>query len=129
MASSVIPFLAVQKFHQIVGIYPSGPNQKKCSINATNTIFLISSAQFTLTSAAFIAVSANSMIEYGFGFYTTICAVNSTVIYILYMWQLENTLNFIENCKGFIAKRKYHFEYPSTHNIILLPNPTVNVLA
>lgn len=62
--------------------------------------------QFLLTSIAFLAFEATSMFDYGFGFFTLITMANATVIYILFIGQLENTFDFIENCEKFIGKSK-----------------------
>lgn len=110
MASSIQLFRFVQKCHQIVGIYPSHPNQRRCSINPRNTIFLIASIQYAITTIAFFAFEANSMFDYGFGFFLLICILNITVNYLTFIWQLENMLDFIEMCEEFIEKSKYHLE-------------------
>lgn len=111
MASSIEPFQFALKFHQTIGICPSLNNREQCSFTMKNTIFLMSSAQFTLSAAAFFVYSADSMFEYGFGFYTSICGVNSTVMYGLWMWQMGNNLKFVKNCREFIERSMYLHKY------------------
>lgn len=107
MAGSVKYFQFVQKFHQIIGVYPSQSNQKHCSINWIQVIFLINSALFLFTTAAFILIEAKSMFDYGFTFYAFSCMINVIVIYLTFIRQSENTLKYIENCEQFIEKSKY----------------------
>lgn len=104
MVDSIKLFQFVQKFHKFIGIYPSERNQTKCSINTTNTIFLISFAQFLLSSIAFLAFDADSMLGYGFGFFVLISIVVGNIIYLLFIWKLHATLKFIESGQGFIEK-------------------------
>lgn len=52
----------------------------------------------------------NYMFDYGFGFFTFICIMNITVIYLKFIWQSQITLKFIGNCEGFIGKSENYFE-------------------
>lgn len=110
MVGTIKLFQFIQKFHKIIGIYPSQAKRKQCPINLTQTIFLICSAQIMFTSAAFSVFEAKSMIDYGFGFYMLISIINIIVIYLVFIWQSQNTLKFIETCEEFIEKSKYCFE-------------------
>lgn len=107
MAGSIKLFQFIQKTYQTIGISPSKLNSKKCSINPKNTAFLIFLTQYTLTTVGFLMFDAYSMFDFGFAFFNLLSIINPTVIYLLFIWKLENTLNFIEKCEIFIAKSKY----------------------
>lgn len=106
MTGSIKLFQHIQKFHQIVGIHSSQSNQKQWSAILGKTIFLISSAQLTFTIVAFLLFDAKSMFDYGLAFYILIALINNTGNYLFFIWRSENTFKFIENCVGFIEKRK-----------------------
>lgn len=111
MAKSLKLFQFVQKIHRAVGIQPLQPNQKWWHINLRNAIFLISSIQLLVTSIAFLMLEAQSMLDYGFGFFLTLCVINTIVIYVLFIWQFGNTLEFINNCEELIQTSKFHFVF------------------
>lgn len=106
MARSVKLFQFVQKFHRAIGIHTSPSNQQQHSIISRKTISLISFVQFALTTVGFLAFDAKSMFDYGFALFTSICVINGIVIYVLFVCEAENTVNFIRNCEAFIEKSK-----------------------
>lgn len=108
MAGSTKLFQFVRKCHQIFGIYSQQPNQKQQSINWIQTLFLISLALFMFTTAGFLLFVATSMFDFGFIFFSLITVTNSTAIYLIFIWQLRNTLEFIENCEKFIGKSEIY---------------------
>lgn len=101
MADSIKLFQFFHKVHQIIGIYPSRANTKQCSINPQNTAVFACFSQVIFTTIAF-AVEAKSMFDFGFGFFVIIDILNSVAIYLLFVQQLENTLEFIKNCERFL---------------------------
>lgn len=58
------------------------------------------------TNAAFLAFEAESMFSYGLAFYVLIAMINGIVIYLSFIFQIENTLKYIGTCEEFIAKSK-----------------------
>lgn len=50
--------------------------------------------------------ATKSMFDYGFGFFMLVDIINVTVIYLLFVWQLESTIKYIENCEMFVGKSK-----------------------
>lgn len=64
MASSLKLLQFFQKCHKIIGIYPSQPNQKHCSITTTNTIAVISFTQLMLTMAGFLVYETVFLFDY-----------------------------------------------------------------
>lgn len=100
-------FKFVQKVHQTIGIFPTQSNQKPCRINSMNTVFLICFAQILFSTAAYLAFEAKSMFEYGFTFYILVGITNSIAVYLIFIWQAQSTLEFIENCEKFIEARKW----------------------
>lgn len=67
-------------------------------------MFLIVCAEYLLTTAAFLVFEAKSIFEYGFVFYMLITAINTTSIYLIFVWQSANTYKFIENFEGFLER-------------------------
>lgn len=106
MATSIKLFQFIQNIHQIIGIYPSVMNQKLCAINSRNATLIIFLTQFILTMVAFLVFEAKSVFDFGFGFFTLISTINIFVVYLLLIWQFENTVEFIDNCEAFIKKSK-----------------------
>lgn len=104
MAESIKLFQFLQKFHQIIGIYPHQSNQKQRSTNWTKIVFLISFTEFLFTTIAFLLFEAKSMFDYGLVFYLLVSLINDSATYLILIWQSKNTLKFIENCVGFIEK-------------------------
>lgn len=92
----------VQRCHQAMGIFPSKGHETHRSINSKSAFFLMFIPQSMATTAAFLAGGGNSMFEYGYGSFVLISALNAFVIYALFMWQMENTLELIEICEDFI---------------------------
>lgn len=100
MAGPVKSFQSFQKFHQIIGLNPSR------SFFARRTLFLIGEAVLMVPSCAYLLFEAKSMFAYGYGFFVVSCTFVSFAIYLIYVWQLENILKYIESCDEFIAKSK-----------------------
>lgn len=107
MVSSNQLFQFIQKTHQAIGIHPSQSEQKQCSINLKNKIFLFVNAENTVTTIAFIVFDAKSIIDYGIAFFVMSTTINITIIHSLFTWQVENTLKFFENCEEFIEMSLY----------------------
>lgn len=107
MATSQNLFQFIQKFYQTIGIYSCVEKSlKKCAINPRNMIILILLTLYTLTMVAFLLFDAETMFDYGFGFYAIIAIINFILNYLLFIWKFEKTVIFIENCTEFIEKSK-----------------------
>ena len=106
MDDSLELFQFIKQFYQIVGIYSSQSNQKYCSINSRNSILLFSFVQFLIPTVAFLFFKAESILDYGQSFFILVSTIESVVLYAILIWQMQNILKFIENCKGFIEKRE-----------------------
>lgn len=117
MASSIKLFQFIQKFHKIIGIdlYQQLVDHEQYSVNSINIIFLISFAQIICTTIAFLVFEAKSFFAYGFSFFTIICVISSAVIYLIFIWQSQNTSKFIENCERFIEESKYYTTNHKNH--------------
>lgn len=113
MASSIKLFQSFLEIHKFIGIHSSQPNQKQWSFNSRNEIFLIISAEFAFSTAAFCVFDATSMFDYGFASYIIITIVTSIIIYLLFVWEFDETLDFVENGERFIEKSKSKKSQPS----------------
>lgn len=114
MANSIKFLQFFQKFHQILGIFPPQSVENQRSTDFTKIISLIFCAQFMFTTAAFFVFEAKSMLDY-FAFFIIISVITSIFIYLIFIWQSQNTLKFIGNCEEFIEKSKNCSE----HELIL----------
>lgn len=47
------------------------------------------------------------MFDYGFAFFLLVSIANAVAIYLILIWQSENTLKLITSCEGFIGASKY----------------------
>lgn len=97
-------FQFAQQCQEIFGIYSSQLSQRYFSTSSTRAIIKFFCAQLFFTTAAFFVFEAKSMFDYGFSFSMAIAAANGFAVYIIFIWQSENTLKFIGNCEGFIEK-------------------------
>lgn len=107
MASSIRVFQFIQKFQRFFGIYQPQPHQEEYSLNFKNKIFLIAFAPYGLTVIAFLVFEANSIFDFAFAFIALVSIAYSILTYLLFIWQAENTVQFIENCEKFIEKSTY----------------------
>lgn len=94
-------FTIIQKLYQIIGV---------TNKNGIRTyFFLFCFAQFSFSSAAHLLFEASSLTEYGLVFYVSI----TTAIYALF-WQMENTVDYIDNVEKFIQKSERFFNNSTT---------------
>lgn len=98
MTSSMKLFEFVQECHQSVGICSIQTNQKQRPIFSTKIISLISSAQITFTTAAFLVIVGSTLFDYGFAFYMLITEINSFVIYLILA--IEKYVNIYQKLRG-----------------------------
>lgn len=113
MVGSKIKFFHFfQKCHRILGIDPCQFNQKKRqrSTNSRKTIFLISYSQLIIGMMTYICFETKSLFDYGFVCFIVISIFASTAIYLIFIWQSQNTGKFIKNCEIFIEKSEYRSE-------------------
>lgn len=108
MAGSIKIFQFIQNFHGVIGISPAQSFEQQRSINSRNAIFLVSCAQEMFAIVAFLIFEAQTMFDYGFGFFGGMSLLLSIVVYVIFIRQSENTFKFIENCEAFIEKSKQH---------------------
>lgn len=108
MTGPIKLFQFFQKFNQWIGIDASQPNQKSNIATILNrSIFVLCSAQLMFSIAAFIVIEASSMFEFGLLVCMYLCAIVPIVIYLIFIWQYQNILEYIGNCENFIRKSKY----------------------
>lgn len=107
MTTSIKLFQFFQKFYEIIGIHSAQANFK-----LSKTTCLIFLQMFTVTTVAYLVFDAKSMLDYGFGFFSLIYSINFNVMYLIFIWEFENTTKFIARCEEFIAKSEYlHSEF------------------
>lgn len=106
MSGSIKVLQFFQKCHQSIGIQLFDPNEKSSSITVRRIIFLIGNAVYGLPTIAHSVFLAKEWFDYGMGFFIAISTGNSVVVYLLFIWQQENTLTFIKTCEEFIEKSK-----------------------
>lgn len=104
MAGAIKLFLFHQKFNQMAGIFLTKSDQK--SANAIRNIFVICPALNALAVAIFMVYEANSIFDYGYSFFMFISLTQCIILYLTFVWQSENILEFIQSCERFIEKSK-----------------------
>lgn len=95
------------KICQAIGVFPAAYNQNHSPINRKNCYFLFCPVQFFISTAAYLLVGANSMIEYGMAFYPCLTTVFAIFSYSSLICQSETILNYIGNWEQFIEKSEY----------------------
>lgn len=116
MTTSIKFFHFFQKCHKIIGIYPCQSIPKQHSINPIQIIFLICAFLHILVIVAYLVFEAKSIFDYGFAFFSLIAVVDIVFVYLILIWQLQNTLQFIRNCEDFIVNKSTYY---SEHFFIL----------
>lgn len=98
-------FKFIRKTYQDNGIDTSESNQG--SGTNFNKWFAISGlGQLFITSAAYLLLAADSMIEYGRVFFTCATVLFYIILNLIFIWQMKNVLNYIGNCEQFIGTSK-----------------------
>lgn len=105
-SESVKLFTFIKKTFRIIGISPPQSNQKHNSINSKNWIFLLCLVQLCIATVGYFFTEANSIMEYGMVFFNAITAIETIILYLIFIWQMKNILNYIENCEKFVEKSK-----------------------
>lgn len=85
-------------------------NQRDCSINLTNKLFIISYVLFFSTTVTFLVFDAQSLFDYGFALYLLIAVITGLGLYLLLIWKFKEILDFIESCEEFIENRTYRLK-------------------
>lgn len=93
-----------QKFCEIIGVKLPEANPNGHIFNLINLGVVISLTVFIMPTAAYLLYDANSMAEYGIVFYILICGIEGMVVYFITIWEIDEILEFIENCEEFIEK-------------------------
>lgn len=99
-------FKFVQNTCQSIGILSFELNPNRSPINWKHDFFHFCEVQFFVSSAAFLLFEANSMIDYGMASFNCLTILLCIILYLILFWQMNNILNFIDNCERFIGKRK-----------------------
>lgn len=110
MAESIELFQFIRRVYQIVGIIPSYSNPKWFLIESRKMIFLLGLTQYLISTAAYLIFEAKSMIEYAISFLFLIFVIDSVILYVIHIGQIENILKFIGNCEQFIKSSKWWSE-------------------
>lgn len=106
-------FKFTQKTYEVIGApLPKSNQNRSCIINSKKCFYLLSLAQFFISSAAYLLFEANSMIEYGMVFFTCLTVIVALIQYLIFLWEMKNILNFIKNCERFAAKSEYTAKRP-----------------
>lgn len=115
MAGLVKSFQFFQKYQQIIGIHSSQAKRMQYAIISKRVIFLAASAMYMFPTVAYLVFDTESIFDYGMAFLTTSSTTNSVVVYLIFVWKLENILAFIDICDAFITKSKCHSTHTHTH--------------
>lgn len=94
------------KICQAIGVFPAAYNQNHSPINRKNCYFLFCLVQFFISTAAYSLFEAVSTIEHVMVFYTCLTTALCLILYLIFMWQMKNILDYIGICERFIEKSK-----------------------
>lgn len=100
-------FQFIQKFYRFVGIFPSQPNEKCFSFNWRYSSFLFYFAQFIAATIAYLCIEAKFLFDFGLSIFIAIATIECFILFIIPIWEVENTAKYIQTCEEFIEKRKY----------------------
>lgn len=103
MATSTHLFQSIQKYYQLLGIYPTLLNNK-CSPNARNLMVLFCYVQYGISALAFFVMEAESVLEYGISFYTYISMLYCVYYFLILYKQMPKILQLIEQFEQFMDK-------------------------
>lgn len=103
---SIKVFQFIQKYYQAVGIFPSPSNQKCVTFHWRYAIILICLAQFLVSIGAFLFFEAELMVDIGLGIFIVIASIDGIILFTIQIWQIKNSLKYIETCEEFIERRK-----------------------
>ena len=105
MSGSIKLFSFIRKYCHVWGIYLDQANENgQLTLNSRNRLCVVSFVIHSLSSGAFFIYEANSLFEYGLSFFAASFGITFLFIYLAMLWQMENILEFIENCEQFIEK-------------------------
>lgn len=102
---SIKLFQLNQKYCQALGMELPKSNENHCTL--MYWIFVISQTVFGTALFAFLVYDAESMGEYGMTLIALIIIMAILVIYFTTILQMNEILDFIEQCEILIGKSKY----------------------
>lgn len=106
--NSIKLFQFIRKYYRAIGIYKSEPSQiDRHFFNSTNWIFILSATPMLISSIAFLSYQAKTTYDFGLSIFYLSCITFSGIYYVVYIWQIENTLTFFENCETIIKQSKF----------------------
>lgn len=99
-------FQTSQKYFENFGI-DSRQMSKNHLFNAKNVLASAVLCLDILSSGAFLLYEAQTFYEYADSVYTTSCAENSCVIYMVIFWNMRKFFKFIEKFENLVEHSKY----------------------
>lgn len=72
-----------------------------------------------IATIAYLIFEVSSMFDYGFAFFMLTGSSNIIAIYLIFIWKLKSTLEFIEHCEEFIERSKYYAEHGFLKSIMV----------
>lgn len=103
-SSSVKLFLFLQKYYPAIGLHSPPPHQIRSSFNWKNGIFVISLAKSIVSVMAFTLFEAKATLACEMSMFILACLILGLTLYLIPIWQMGNTSEFIGNCEAIISK-------------------------
>lgn len=103
MAVEIELFHSVRKFIQMMGIYPSEPNQKY-SFKLRSALILLSLILPFISKAAYFLFKAQTIAEQAKIFYLSMSEIFLTLDFVAMCLEMRNILQLIEKYEKFIEK-------------------------
>lgn len=98
-------FKITQQICRNIGIFPPESNQNRTLTRFNYWAILLSLVQLFISSAAYLMLEANSLMEYGIVFYSCTTLGFCFFLYLVFIWQVEIISKYIRDFEKFIEKR------------------------
>lgn len=103
MANVIKLFQLTQVYFQILGIYPTKPNQKY-SFDVTSVFVLLLMIVLFISTVTFFLLEAETVEEYLHTFYFSSSDFGFILCFLVNVWKMPNILQLIENYEEFTRK-------------------------
>lgn len=97
-------FQSTLKFYGLMGLYPSQSNQKNCTINFKNSVFLFCQIPSIISTFGFFLFKATSAIERTQTFYICLTHIGCTINFLTSFSKMSVLLDLIEKFEEFFQR-------------------------
>lgn len=106
MSSSVKLFQFLQGSYRRIGFHPS--KSDRIPFNWKNVFIFLPILQLFISTSAFFLFKADSVFEFGTGFYAAITSLFTLIVFLIELWKIPDILKLIGNLENFIEKSEFN---------------------